>query len=292
MTGLHRPERCSVSGLPAGSFSERSRSSRSRGSVGAFATIHDRGPPPDRHPQRRTTQLDARQERRSSKVFLEVPSFDKIRARAAVSPDHSGSSRADGCTPRADTRALTSLDPLHHLAGRIGQFLQTVVGCAHGVYGSAVDDARRPDGVEYFLARVRRTSAMKSSLVATRRLCVSSVASREHVPRRKERAGAAPPISLYRSGQRNIPAVAVGPDRAAPSKQPFGRGGAAPRTLVPVDFSGGGSATEIPNTALCHAHSVAVGPARQKRSTERPCGPGTEGGHVYVYACGVRGGFR
>ncbi len=125
-------------------------------------------------------------------MFLEVPSFDKIRARAAVSPDHSGSSRADGCTPRADTRALTSLDPLHHLAGRIGQFLQTVVGCAHGVYGSAVDDARRPDGVEYFLARVRRTSAMKSSLVATRRLCVSSVASREHVPRRKERAGAAP----------------------------------------------------------------------------------------------------
>ena len=33
-------------------------------------------------------QLDARQERRSSKVFRGVPSFDQIGARTAVSPDH------------------------------------------------------------------------------------------------------------------------------------------------------------------------------------------------------------
>ncbi|REK86884.1 hypothetical protein DY245_29990 [Streptomyces inhibens] len=38
--------------------------------------------------EEKIAQLDARQQRRSSKVFLGVPSFDQIGARTAVSPDH------------------------------------------------------------------------------------------------------------------------------------------------------------------------------------------------------------
>ncbi|MGW1887108.1 hypothetical protein [Streptomyces sp. NPDC001970] len=38
--------------------------------------------------EEKIAQLDARQERMSSKVFLGVPSLDQIGARTAVSPDH------------------------------------------------------------------------------------------------------------------------------------------------------------------------------------------------------------